>query len=91
MAIEKPAEGNVAPSGQSAAPPLPPGGKLLRTLEGHQHVVFSVVFDPQGEGLASGSWDSTVRLWDVRSGELLRTFQKHQASFGPRKVNCRKL
>ncbi len=38
---------------------LPPGVKLLRTLEGHQGTVYSVAFDPQGETLASGS--DTVR------------------------------
>ena len=49
MAKKKPAEGNVAPGGQADAPPLPPGVKLLRTLEGHQAWVYSVAFDPQGE------------------------------------------
>ncbi|HSS51346.1 MAG TPA: WD40 repeat domain-containing protein [Thermoanaerobaculia bacterium] len=34
---------------------LPPGVKLLHTLEGHQGGVNSVAFDPQGETLASGS------------------------------------
>ena len=53
-------------------PELPPGVKLLRTLEGHKFAVTSVTFDPQGETLASGSRDSTVMLWDVRSGKLLR-------------------
>ena len=78
MAKKKPAEGNVGPSGQAAAPPLPPGVKLLRTLEGHQDVVMSVAFDPQGETLASGSADKTVKLWEARSGKLLRTLEGHQ-------------
>ena len=51
---KKPAEGNVGPNGQAAAPSLPPGVKLLRTLEGHQGAVLSVAFDPQGGTLASG-------------------------------------
>jgi small GTP-binding protein len=59
-------------------PELPPGVKLLRTLEGHQGEVNSVVFDPQGEMLASGSDDNTVKLWEARSGNLLRTLQGHQ-------------
>ncbi len=59
-------------------PALPPGVKLLRTLEGHQDAVRSVAFDPQGETLASGSKDKTVNLWEVRSGKLLRTLEGHQ-------------
>jgi small GTP-binding protein len=59
-------------------PELPPGVKLLRTLEGHQGMVMSVAFDPQGETLASGSNDKTVRLWEMRSGKLLRTLNGHQ-------------
>src|SRR5262249_26371562 len=62
-------------------PELPPGVKLLRTLEGHQGAVQSVAFDPQGETLASGSSDRTVKLWEVRSGKLLRTL-KGQMSRG---------
>ena len=57
---------------------LPPGVKLLRTLEGHQGTVFSVAFDPQGETLASGSDDDTVKLWEARSGKLIRTLPGHQ-------------
>ena len=52
---------------------LPPGVKLVRTLEGHDDVVCSVAFDPAGQTLASGSADRTVKLWDVTSGKLLRT------------------
>uniref|UniRef100_A0A1I8FW62 Utp12 domain-containing protein n=2 Tax=Macrostomum lignano TaxID=282301 RepID=A0A1I8FW62_9PLAT len=42
-------------------------GRLLVTLTGHTAPVSCVAFRP-GPGstiLASGSWDSTVRLWDV--------------------------
>jgi hypothetical protein len=59
---------------------LPPGVKLLRTLEGHQDVVMSVAFDPQDGALASGSRDKTVKLWEARSGKLLRTPEGHQGA-----------
>ena len=39
---------------------------------------MSVAFDPQGETLASGSDDNTVKLWEARSGKLLRTLEGHQ-------------
>jgi len=37
-----------------------------------------VAFDPQGGTLASGSDDTTVKLWEARSGRLLRTLEGHQ-------------
>jgi periodic tryptophan protein 2 len=34
-------------------------------LKGHSDVVSSVVLDPSGTHLLSGSWDRTVRVWSV--------------------------
>ena len=49
MAREKRAKSRPEPTGDAAGPPLPPGVKLLRTLEGHKDWVSSVTFDPQGD------------------------------------------
>ncbi|KAF7794916.1 hypothetical protein EIP86_006059 [Pleurotus ostreatoroseus] len=40
-------------------------GKLLDVLAGHEGPVSSLAFAPTGGLLASGSWDRTVRVWNV--------------------------
>lgn len=35
----------------------------LATLEGHKDMVWTAVFSPDGKTLATGSADSTVKLW----------------------------
>lgn len=40
-------------------------GKLLDVLSGHEGPVSSLAFSPTGNILASGSWDKSVRLWNV--------------------------
>ncbi|KKF96201.1 Vegetative incompatibility protein HET-E-1 [Ceratocystis platani] len=50
----------------------------LQTLEGHHNEVTSVVFSNDGQRLASGSSDKTVKIWDATSGACLRTLEGHQ-------------
>jgi parallel beta-helix repeat protein len=52
----------------------------IRTLSGHTGSVHSVAFSPDGKILASGSWDWTIKLWDVATGKEIRTLSGHTGS-----------
>nr|KAF6434834.1 WD repeat domain 38 [Molossus molossus] len=41
---------------------------MLRHLAGHQDSIQSSDFAPSSDCLATGSWDSTIRIWDLRAG-----------------------
>jgi WD40 repeat protein len=43
-------------------------------LKGHKGPVTSVTYSPDGERLVSGSWDGTVRFWDIQSGQELACY-----------------
>ncbi len=49
---------------------------LINTLSGHKGSVTSVSFDREGL-LASGSNDTTIKLWNTKTGECLRTLTGH--------------
>jgi len=44
---------------------------------GHTSAVVSVVFSPDGKRFASGSVDRTIKLWDITTGQELKTFRGH--------------
>ena len=46
-------------------------------LTGHAFAVFSVAFSPDGQTIASGNSDGTVRLWDTYTGEHKQTLKGH--------------
>jgi WD40 repeat protein len=63
-------------------------GKLLFNQRGHTDWVVTLAFGPNGNILASGSYDGTVRLWDVHTAQCLKTLRGHSdrvltVSFSP--------
>ena len=57
-----------------ATPPLS-AQQATNTLNGHTGAVDSVAFSPDGKTLASGSDDSTIKLWDVATGKERTTLK----------------
>jgi WD40 repeat protein len=49
----------------------------VRTLRGNAAGMYDLASSPDGRLLASGSRDKTVKLWDVTTGDELRTFAGH--------------
>jgi WD40 repeat protein len=43
------------------------------TLTGHSDTVTSVAYSPDGKHIVSGSWDSTVKVWNAAAGKEVRT------------------
>jgi len=52
-------------------------GTQTAVLHGHTYTAESVTFSADGTSLVSGSWDKTVKLWDVQTGGVVRTFHGH--------------
>src|SRR5262249_16458151 len=46
-------------------------GRQLHVLTGHGKPVWTCTFSPSGHRLATTSADSTVRIWNVESGDLV--------------------
>jgi WD40 repeat protein len=47
--------------------------QLLATLVDHTRIVLAVAFSPNGQILATGSDDNSIKLWDVNTSKLIST------------------
>ncbi|MCI0684301.1 MAG: sigma-70 family RNA polymerase sigma factor [Gemmataceae bacterium] len=52
-------------------------GDLMRSLAGHASLVTCLAFSAEGQTLASGSADKTVKLWDWPTGKERLTLKNH--------------
>lgn len=51
----------------------PKGFKLRCTLRGHKDLITKIAWSPDGQSLLSGSYDRTIRLWKIDTGEEIET------------------
>ena len=54
-------------------------GRNERTLKGHTHRVMGCAVTPDGRRLVSASWDNTLKVWDLVSGQQVATLEGHGA------------
>jgi WD40 repeat protein len=49
--------------------------KVIATWTGHRNVVRALCWSADGGRVASGSWDGTARVWDVKRGNNILTIK----------------
>lgn len=69
--------------------PLPPRPQAIAfqvptedpmVLTGHVGPVQGLAIDPEGTLLISGSWDNTLKIWDLETGEVRETLRSERPS-----------
>ena len=50
------------------------GGELLHTSLGHEAEITAIVISPDSQFIASGSADTTIKIWNLETGKLICTF-----------------
>src|SRR6266566_131167 len=67
-----PAPSSVTPTATRSAPQA-----SITAYHGHTSTVFAVAWSPDGRRIATGGNDSTVQVWDARTGHLSVAYSGH--------------
>ncbi|KAG4303979.1 hypothetical protein PORY_002632 [Pneumocystis oryctolagi] len=54
--------------------------KPIKRLTGHQNLVNHVSFSPDGQWIASASFDNSVKIWNGLTGDFIASLRGHVAS-----------
>jgi WD40 repeat protein len=57
-------------------------GQQIDALRGHTAFLWCVAYSPDGQYLASGSYDHTVRIWDAKTGQEKHCLPHSATVFG---------
>ncbi len=57
--------------------PRSPTWSYSHSLRGHTDWIYSIAITPDGQTLVSGSFDKTIKLWELSSGSLIHTLSNH--------------
>lgn len=73
--IAEPASSSPSAGNRAADSPFNPETcREVQTLSGHRGVIYGIAYSPEGSRIASGSYDGTVKLWDLSRGQEIKTF-----------------
>ena len=75
--IEKSKQSNELSLYESLGIVPPKTKKIFHIIGGHIDHVESVCYSPDGLKILSGSWDNTIKEWDVKTGRCIRTLTGH--------------
>jgi len=53
-------------------------GKMVKRLVGHNHFISDVCVSSDRQYVLSSSWDSTLRLWNLATGDTTKRFVGHK-------------
>lgn len=54
-------------------------GVPVRSFHGHNHIVEDCTLTADGAYAVSSSWDKTLKLWQVSTGDIIQTFTGHKS------------
>ena len=57
-------------------------GERIHTISGHDSDVDYAMFTPDGTGIAAADWSEPLRVWDLETGELLKSVRNAEGSSG---------
>ncbi|MEB3826705.1 hypothetical protein [Phormidium sp. CCY1219] len=68
----------VLPSFRKSREPAPQNWSCIQSLPAHADWVRAIAISPDGKILATGSFDTSVKLWKLPSGELMQVLAEHE-------------
>src|SRR4030043_2479070 len=62
-------------TGRSYSSEVPKEPILRMEMGMHSSIISNIAVDTQNQFIVTGSWDKTVRLWELSTGRLVRIFR----------------